>query len=154
MPFRPARTVGGSAKADVDGSGPAGWTIKGNADSMLYHTTDSQWYGQTIAEVWFADEESARAAGFLRWDSGRGAEARAAVASIEEVPAGPYGKGSAKSGAGGSGPRGWLIKGQRGLDAFPRPGQPGLRADHRRGLVLRRGHRPGCRLRQVDKNFK
>ena len=29
----------GSAVANADGSGPAGWTIKGNADSMLYHTT-------------------------------------------------------------------------------------------------------------------
>ena len=59
----------GSAKAGTDGSGPVGWTIKGNEDSMLYHTPDSPSYGQTIAEVWFRDEKIAAAAGFARWDS-------------------------------------------------------------------------------------
>ncbi len=93
----------GAAKAGA----PAGWTIKGNADSMLYHTVESPWYKQTIAEVWFPDEEAARQAGFRRWDSNKGA----GVASIADVPAGPYGKGSAKAAADGSGPAGWLIKG-------------------------------------------
>ena len=101
-----------SASANADGSGPTGWTIKGNADSMLYHTTDSRWYGQTIAEVWFADEESARKAGFTRWDAKKGdGGAAAKIASIADVPAGPYGKGSATAEADGSGPTGWLIKG-------------------------------------------
>lgn len=58
----------GSFKALSDGSGPEGWLIKGNADSMLYHPPDSPAYEQTIAEVWFFDEESARAAGFDKWD--------------------------------------------------------------------------------------
>lgn len=58
----------GSAKAGADGSGPAGWLIKGNADSMLYHGPDSPAYEQTIAEVWFFDEETAKAAGFDKWD--------------------------------------------------------------------------------------
>ena len=58
----------GSAKAGPGGSGPAGWLIKGNADSMLYHPPDSPAYQQTIAEVWFFDEETARAAGFDKWD--------------------------------------------------------------------------------------
>ena len=58
----------GSAKAGANGSGPAGWLIKGNADSMLFHGTDSPAYEQTIAEVWFFDEETARAAGFDKWD--------------------------------------------------------------------------------------
>jgi hypothetical protein len=58
----------GSARAGVGGSGPAGWSIKGNADSMLYHGTDSPAYEETIAEVWFIDEASARAAGFDKWD--------------------------------------------------------------------------------------
>ena len=58
----------GSAKAGADGSGPAGWLIKGNADSMLYHGTDSPAYEQTIAEVWFFDEATAKAAGFDKWD--------------------------------------------------------------------------------------
>ena len=59
----------GSARAGADGSGPAGWLIKGNADSMLYHGPDSPAYEQTIAEVWFADEATAKAAGFARWDT-------------------------------------------------------------------------------------
>jgi len=67
-----AVTVGphgpGSARAGVDGSGPAGWSIKGNADSMLFHGTDSPAYEQTVAEVWFIDEATARAAGFDKWD--------------------------------------------------------------------------------------
>ena len=61
----------GSAKAGVGGSGPEGWTIKGNEDSMLYHTPDSPSYKQTIAEVWFNDEDVATKAGFTRWDKGR-----------------------------------------------------------------------------------
>lgn len=58
----------GSARAADDGSGPEGWAIKGNADSMLYHTEDSPYFGRTKAEVWFRDEEAASAAGFERWD--------------------------------------------------------------------------------------
>ena len=58
----------GSAKAGADGSGPAGWLIKGNADSMLFHGPDSPAYEQTIAEVWFFDEATARKAGFDKWD--------------------------------------------------------------------------------------
>lgn len=61
----------GSAAANEDGSGPEGWTIKGNAGSMLYHPEDSPYFGRTKAEVWFRDEESARAAGFDRWDHKR-----------------------------------------------------------------------------------
>ncbi len=114
----------GSAKADADGSGPAGWAIKGNADSMLYHTTESQWYGQTIAEVWFADEESATRAGFLRWDTKKGEGGGAPVASIAEVPPGPYGKGSAKAGPEGSGPAGWLIKGNADSMLYHPPTSP------------------------------
>ncbi|HNM84069.1 MAG TPA: hypothetical protein PKI77_06050, partial [Mycobacterium sp.] len=57
----------GSAKAGPGGAGPAGWTIKGNADSGLYHTPASSAYDATIAEVWFADEASAEAAGFKKY---------------------------------------------------------------------------------------
>ena len=60
----------GSATPGAGGSGPTGWTIKGNEDSMLYHTTDSPSYKQTIAEVWFVDEETAEAAGFTHWKQG------------------------------------------------------------------------------------
>lgn len=61
----------GSAAPAADGSGPAGWTVKGNTDSMLYHTTESPYYGRTKAEAWFQTEDHARAAGFARWDSRR-----------------------------------------------------------------------------------
>lgn len=54
----------GTADAAADGSGPAGWDIKGNANSMLFHTPKSPWYARTKAEVWFRDEDAATAAGF------------------------------------------------------------------------------------------
>jgi large subunit ribosomal protein L17 len=47
-----------------DGSQPEGFPIKGNADSMLYHVPGSEYYDRTVAEVWFATEEAAEAAGF------------------------------------------------------------------------------------------
>jgi large subunit ribosomal protein L4 len=43
---------------------PAGFPIKGNASSKLYHVPDSRFYKQTIAEVWFKTAEAAEAAGF------------------------------------------------------------------------------------------
>ena len=61
----------GSAPASEDGSAPTGHPIKGNVDSMLFHTQESPAYGRTRAEVWFADEDSARAAGFQSWDANR-----------------------------------------------------------------------------------
>ncbi len=33
---------------------------------MKFHTTESQWYEQTVAEVWFKTEEAAEAAGFTK----------------------------------------------------------------------------------------
>ncbi|MDT5130160.1 MAG: putative rane protein ArfC [Mycobacterium sp.] len=50
---------------------PSGYTIKGNEDSMLYHSAESPTYKRTVAEVWFRDVETAEAAGFNRWDSGK-----------------------------------------------------------------------------------
>ncbi|SMO81584.1 50S ribosomal protein L17 [Propioniciclava tarda] len=44
---------------------PAGFDIKGNEDSMKFHTPDSPWYDRTIAEVWFNSEDAAVAAGFV-----------------------------------------------------------------------------------------
>lgn len=58
----------GSAEPLEDGSGPSGWTVKGNAGSMLFHTPDSPSYDGVRAEVWFENEEAARAAGFAHWD--------------------------------------------------------------------------------------
>jgi large subunit ribosomal protein L4 len=54
----------GSHSPRKSGKAPKGYDIKGNADSMLYHTPDSQWYEQTVAEVWFDSIEAAEAAGF------------------------------------------------------------------------------------------
>jgi uncharacterized membrane protein ArfC len=61
----------GSARVSAGAVAPSGYGIKGNEDSMLYHTTDSPSYKQTIAEIWFRDEPTAEAAGFHRWDGGK-----------------------------------------------------------------------------------
>jgi large subunit ribosomal protein L4 len=47
-----------------DDEQPEGFPIKGNADSMLFHVPGSRFYNQTRAEVWFATEADAEAAGF------------------------------------------------------------------------------------------
>ena len=47
-----------------DGSAPDGFDIKGNVDSMLYHLPGTAFYDRTVAEVWFATEDAAKAAGF------------------------------------------------------------------------------------------
>jgi large subunit ribosomal protein L17 len=64
----------GSHPALEDGSQPEGFAIKGNADSMLYHEPDTQYYDQTEAEVWFATAEAAEAAGFSKPQSQQGDE--------------------------------------------------------------------------------
>ena len=56
----------GSVLPDDDGNGPESHPIKGNADSMLYHTPESRYYKVTKAEVWFDTEENAEAAGFAK----------------------------------------------------------------------------------------
>ncbi|HSP60892.1 MAG TPA: hypothetical protein VLO09_07510, partial [Ornithinimicrobium sp.] len=68
-----AQSVYGPGSADPldDGTGPAGWAIKGNVGSMLFHTTDSPSYDAVRAEVWFESEEAAREAGFAHWDRRR-----------------------------------------------------------------------------------
>jgi hypothetical protein len=54
----------GSAAPAADGSGPVGFTVKGNASSMIYHDETSPAYEETRAEVWFASAAHAEAAGF------------------------------------------------------------------------------------------
>jgi hypothetical protein len=67
----------GAGSLRVSGAGtPTGYTIKGNEDSMLYHTAESPSYAQTIAEIWFRDEDAAVRAGFARWDSGKSQRGR------------------------------------------------------------------------------
>ncbi|HEY8307840.1 MAG TPA: 50S ribosomal protein L17 [Lapillicoccus sp.] len=56
----------GSAAPSEDGSAPAGFEIKGNADSMKFHEPDGQWYDQTVAEVYFATAADAEKAGFTK----------------------------------------------------------------------------------------
>ena len=111
----------GSARAGAGGSGPSGWTIKGNEDSMLYHTLDSPSYKQTIAEVWFREESAAERAGFTRWDKGR---ATGGAAKFADVPPGPHGPGSAKPNADGSGPSGWTVKGNEDSMLYHSPESP------------------------------
>ena len=45
---------------------------------MLFHGPDSPYYSQTVAEVWFATEEAAEAAGFSKPASVPAAEEAAA----------------------------------------------------------------------------
>ena len=54
----------GSAAPAADGSGPEGFTVKGNASSMIYHDETSPSYEETRAEVWFLSSAHAEAAGF------------------------------------------------------------------------------------------
>ncbi|CAI3800398.1 sunset domain-containing protein [Pseudarthrobacter sp. MM222] len=54
----------GSAAPAADGSGPEGFTVKGNASSMIYHDESSPSYDETVAEVWFVSIAHAEAAGF------------------------------------------------------------------------------------------
>ena len=58
----------GSLRVAPSASAPSGYPVKGNEDSMLYHTPESPSYKQKIAEIWFRDEETAQKAGFTRWD--------------------------------------------------------------------------------------
>ncbi len=56
-----------------DGSEPEGYPVKGNADSMKYHTPESPYYGRTVAEVWFKTAADAEAAGFAGTAADEGA---------------------------------------------------------------------------------
>jgi large subunit ribosomal protein L22 len=67
-----------------DDSQPDGFPVKGNADSMLYHTPESPFYGRTKAEVWFTTAEAAEAAGFQLPPSLRDDESEADAEPAEE----------------------------------------------------------------------
>lgn len=75
----------GSVDATEDGEAPEGYDIKGNAQSMLFHTSDSRYYKATKAEVWFDTEESAVAAGFSK--PGATADDTEEAAEAEAAPA-------------------------------------------------------------------
>jgi hypothetical protein len=59
----------GSIRVSARTAAPAGYTIKGDKDTGRYFTVDSPEYASIEAEVWFADDESAEKAGFVRWDT-------------------------------------------------------------------------------------
>ncbi|MGG5175478.1 hypothetical protein ACQQCD_10765 [Pseudarthrobacter sp. J1763] len=73
-PAEPAQPVGhlavdkpygeGSASPNPDGSAPEGFTVKGDAGSMIYHDESSPLYNEAAADVWFISEAHAEAAGF------------------------------------------------------------------------------------------
>ena len=58
----------GSAWAGPDGAGPPDWVVLGDERGMRYHTPDSPGYSESTAKIWFVDEQTARNAGFSRWD--------------------------------------------------------------------------------------
>src|SRR6478735_5903030 len=58
--------AGSHAPLEDANEAPEGFPIKGNQDSMKYHEPDSQWFEQTIAEVWFDSAASAEAAGYTK----------------------------------------------------------------------------------------
>jgi len=59
----------GSIRVNARTAGPAGYTVKGDRDTLRFFTADSADYDAIEAEVWFADEQSAEKSGFLRWNS-------------------------------------------------------------------------------------
>ena len=61
-----AELPAGAAAPLADGSAPEGYTVKGNADSGLYHEPDGQWFDATVAEFWFKTAADAEAAGFKK----------------------------------------------------------------------------------------
>jgi len=94
-----------SAEPTADGSAPsAEYTVKGNADSMLFHTIDSPYYRRTRAEVWFRTPGDAEAAGFTAWNRKASRSTATAQALAKPVvEAGEY-PGSARSTADGTAP--------------------------------------------------
>jgi len=56
----------GSHAALADGSQPAGFPVKGDEGSKLYHTPGGPSFEDAAAEVWFATEQAAEAAGFAK----------------------------------------------------------------------------------------
>ena len=145
-PFGP-----GSARPLADG-GPPGpeYTVKGNADSKLYHTTESPYYVRTRAEAWFASVEAAEAAGFAPWNLRRRAAAiQGLTAEPPTFSPGPY-PGSALPAADGSAPSPeFTVKGKRRFHVVPHQGLALLQPDEGRGVVPHSCRRESGRLHRV-----
>lgn len=58
------RPPASAVRGDGSTACPAGYPVKGNADSGLYHTPESSAYYQTIPEFCFTSASAAEAAGF------------------------------------------------------------------------------------------
>ena len=54
----------GAVRGDGTATCPPEFPVKGNSQSMVYHTVESGVYGQTIAEICFSSPEAAEAAGY------------------------------------------------------------------------------------------
>ncbi len=63
-PAEAAAVPDGAHAPMEDGSMPAGFEIKGNADSMKFHQPGGRWYDNTVAEMWFSTPEAAVAGGY------------------------------------------------------------------------------------------
>ncbi len=64
--------MGAGAVPGPGGEAPSPeFTVKGNADSMVFHTPESPNYERTRAEVWFRTADEAVAAGFTEWRARR-----------------------------------------------------------------------------------
>ena len=66
---RPAASAGsdvpGALPALADGSSPdPAYTVKGKVATKVFHAPGGAYYSRTRADVWFADADAARAAGF------------------------------------------------------------------------------------------
>ena len=70
----PAEESGDGPGSYVGTEPPDGYYIKGNENSMKYHTPESPFYTQTVAELWFSSVEAAEAAGFAAVQGDTGAE--------------------------------------------------------------------------------
>lgn len=60
----PGDVPAGAVRADASAVCPPEFPVKGNAQSKIFHTTESRVYEQTIPEFCFSSAEAAEAAGF------------------------------------------------------------------------------------------
>jgi hypothetical protein len=120
----------GSALPVPGGSAPSQeYRIKGNADSMLYHTADSPYFTRTRPEVWFRTEEDAMRAGFHPWN--RRVRQAARTTRMLAGPAFEDGRypGSAKPHHGGAAPSAeFTIKGSEESMVYHTPTSPSFGA--------------------------
>jgi trigger factor len=70
----------GWVKGDGENAVPAGFPVKGNASSRIYHTPESRFYDNTVAEFYFASPEVAESFGFRAPKGMKGAGSDAGTA--------------------------------------------------------------------------